>query len=68
MALEHQYEIRLYRDDGTLSVVMPYAANVYVATLQAERMLNGELTTAQIWHDYKLVRTLEYGNGKTVAE
>ena len=30
-------------------------------------MLNGELTTAHIWQDHKLVRTLEYLTGKKVV-
>ena len=63
-----EYQIRLYRDDGSLSMVMLFmASRDSIAEHEAERMLNGELTSAHIWNGDKLVRTLHSVNGRPVA-
>jgi len=38
-----------------------------IAEQEAVRMLNGELTRAQILHNYKLIRTFDYVDGLAVV-
>ncbi len=50
------YEIRLHRADGTLSIVMLVSAvGDLDARSQAADMLKGEMSNAHIWRDGKLV-------------
>lgn len=68
MRRTNEYEIRLYRGDGTLSMVLACVANRdAIAEQEAVRMLNGELTKAQILHNYKLIRTFDYVDGLAVV-
>ena len=50
------YEIRLHRSDGTLSIVMLIsAANDQDARGQAAAMVRSEIANAHIWRDGQLV-------------
>jgi len=54
------YEVRLYRADGTLSIVMKTAANgVPEAQAAATAMLKGDIVRAEVWSDEQRVKTLE---------
>ena len=63
-----EYEIRLYRDDGTLSVVVALAAKEHsIAARKARQMLNQQLTRAHIWQDQRLILTFEYVDGLAIV-
>lgn len=68
MGTTREYHIRLYRDDGTLSVVLACdASQDSIATREALKMLNCELTRAHIWRDNRLIRTFDYVDGLAVV-
>lgn len=57
--LYYDYEIRLHRADGKLSLIaMVVAANAEDAEHQASDLLKGYLTNAYIWRDGVFVQTL----------
>jgi len=54
------YDIRLYRADATLSIIMKTFANEPLdAQAQASAMLKGEIVRAEIWCDHQHVETLQ---------
>jgi hypothetical protein len=62
-----EYEIRLYKDDGALSMVMSLAARSDIeAELEAHRMVRGAIVLAHIWRDEKLVGSVLQMTGKSV--
>ena len=68
MRATREYHIRLYRDDGTLSVVLACdASQDSIAAREALRLLNHELTRAHIWRDNELIRTFDYVDGLAVV-
>lgn len=54
------YEVRLYRADGALSVIMKISANGRLdAQAQASAMLKGDIVRAEIWREHQHVETME---------
>jgi hypothetical protein len=54
------YEVRLYRADDTLSIVMKTFANGALdAQAAASAMLKGNILRAEVWSDHQRLNTLE---------
>jgi hypothetical protein len=55
-----EYEIRLYRSDWTLAIVMKVAAiGMADAKAQARQMLSGEIASAEIWSGREVVTSID---------
>ena len=54
------YEIRLYRADGTLSIIMKtFAGGPIEIQATASAMLKGDVVRAEVWNDHRYIEALE---------
>src|SRR5580765_3851748 len=54
------YEIRLYRADSSLSIVMKTVANgMLEVQATAAAMLKGDIVRAEVWSEHRYIETLE---------
>ena len=54
-----EYEVRLFKSDGTLAVLVKVPASRDAeACIEASHLINGNIASATVWLDRKLIRTL----------